>query len=571
MKLPKGDADRLTLYRELITNCLASRSRRIEQYGQNRRWFLYGSNDGLSPYNKIASHIDQVRSFLYASDSTRFSVRLSSLAQAIDYRRTHAVGRRINEEWKLSNADNIMQIAVLWALVYASTFVKVLRRKGGGLEPYVVDPGTFGVLEENVPMLDRQEAFVHVTYITPSALNRALALHPRREQIMKDVTATGKTVTTTDNAGPMVRDILMTSQALGGVGMANVTGITPTPMNSASDQIIPEYAPQVEVDLIEYFELWAWNDDEDDYQVVSMAGNVDDARSVVYDRKNVYLPRRRGVEAEQPFVQICPNPLYDYFWGAAEVDKLAPLQLKRNHRYEQIDVILDKQADPPGAWGGMGLVEEKLQAFRVAGAQVAMGEGQLEYKTFVPPMPADLFQSIAQNDKEFDDASGLPNVTQGKGESGVRSAGHAGKLLTVGSSRAKARANVVEDSLEKAATLYGKCLYVDDPNELKDEDGNDFIIAQMSPHFTVEVDAHSNSPVFAENNKETAEVLLKAGLITPERFLEMMAPPMLDALLQDYKEKIAPAKARAAAERNAAIAKGEAVKNGGKPALQSAG
>lgn len=571
MKIPKGDNERLTLYRELITNCLASRSRRIEQYSQNRRWFLCGSNDGLSPYNKIASHIDQLRSFLYASDSTRFSVRLSSLARAIDYRRTHAVGRRINEEWKLSNADNIMQIAVLWALVYASTFVKILRRKGGGLEPYVVDPGTFGVLEENVPMLDRQEAFVHVTYITPSALNRALALHPHREQIMKDVTATGKTVTTTDNAGPMVRDILMTSQALGGVGMANVTGITPTPMNSASDQIIPEYAPQVEVDLIEYSELWAWNDDEDDYQVVSMAGNVDDARSIVYDRKNVYLPRRRGVEAEQPFVQICPNPLYDYFWGAAEVDKLAPLQLKRNHRYEQIETILDKQAQPPGAWGGMGLVEEKLAAFNNPGAQIAVGEGQLEYKTFVPPMPADLFQSIAQNDKEFDDASGLPNVTQGKGESGVRSAGHAGKLLTVGSSRAKARANVVEDSLEKAATLYGKCLYVDDPNELKDEDGNDFIIAQMSPHFTVEVDAHSNSPVFAENNRETAEILLKAGMITPERFMEMMAPPMLDALLQDYKEKIAPAKARAAAERNAAIAKGEAVKNGGKPALQSAG
>lgn len=571
MKLPKDDNQKLDLYREVTRQCLASRSRRIEQYSQNRRWYLYGSNDGIAADNKIFSHLDQVRSFLYASDSTRFSVRLSSLALGQDYKRAHAFGRRVNEEWKLSNADNIMQVAVLWALVYASTFVKVLRKKGGGLEPYVVDPGTFGVYEENVPMLDRQEAFVHVTYVTESALLRALALHPRRAEIMKSVAATNQTTTTQDNVGPMVRDILITSQAMGGVGMANITGITPTPMNSASDEIIPEYAPQVEVPLIEYTELWVWNDAEDDYQVVSMAGSDDDKRSIVYDRQNVYLPRRRGVEAEQPFVQICPNPMYDYFWGAAEVDKLAPLQAKRNHRHEQIDILLDKQANPPGAWAGGGLAEEKYAAFNIPGAQIAVDEQNLAYKTYIPTMPPDLYQSIAQNDKAFDDMSGLPNVTQGKGESGVRSAGHAGKLLTVGSSRAKARANIVEDSLEKAATLYGKCLYVDDPNELTDEDGNEFIIAQMSPHFIVEVDSHSNSPVFQENNRELAATYLKAGLITPQRFLEMTSPPMLDELLREYNEKIVPARAKAAAEKNAAIAKGEAAKNGGKPALTSAG
>lgn len=571
MKLPHDDMQKLTLYRELIQQCLSSRSRRIEQYSQNRRWYLYGSNDSVSPWNKIYSHLDQVRSFLYASDSTRFSVRLSTQANAVDHIRSYAFGRRVNEEWKNSNADIILQVAVLWALVYATTLVKVLRKKDGSVEPYVVDPGTFGVLEENVPMLDRQEAFVHVTYITEAALNRALALHPRREQIMKDVSATNKTTTTTDNMGPMVRDILITSQALGGVGMSSVTGLTPTPMNSTSDQIIPEYAPQVEVPLIEMSELWVWDDAEDDYQIVTMGGNVDDKRSIVYDRTNFYLPRRKGVDAEQPFVQICPNPLYDYFWGAAEVDRLAPLQLKRNWRMQQIEVILDKQANPPGIFGGMGLSEEKYAAFNEPGAQIASNEqGSIDYKNFVPTMPADLYQAIKQNDSDFDEASGLPNVTQGKGESGVRSAGHAGKLLTVGSSRAKARANVVEDSLEKAATLYGKCLYVGDENELQDEDGNEFVISQMSPHFTVEVDAHSNSPVFMENNRELAEIYLKAGLITPERFLEMTGPPMLDELLREYKEKIAPAKAKAAAERNAAIAAGQSAKNGGKPPLHAA-
>ena len=571
MKIKRDDAQRLTQYREIVQQCLVSRSRRIEQYAQNRRWYLYGSNEGVSPWNKIEPHLDQVKSFLYASDSTRFSVRLSSIAPAIDYRRTHAFSRRVNEAWKLNNADSICQMAVEWSLVYASAFVKFLRTRGGGADPYVVDPGTFGVLEEHVPMLDRQEAFCQTYYITKDALERKLALHPNKKEILETASAAPTTNTTQDNMGPMVRDIIVTSQALGGVGMPNVAGMAPTPMNEQQAQIIPDYSPQVEVPLIEMVELYVWNDGIDDYQIVTMAGNADDMRAVVYDRQNVFLPRRDKIEAEHPFVQFCPNPMPDYFWGRAEVEKLAPLQERRTHRFEQIAIILDKQANPPGAWGGQGLTEEKFAAFNEPGAQVAVDEQNLQYKTYVPQIPSDLYQDIVQNDKDFDERSGLPNTVQGKGESGVRSAGHAGKLLTVGSARPKSRANIIEDSLDKAATIFGKCLYVDDPNELQDEEGNDFVIAQMSPHFTVEVDAHSNSPVFMENNRELAVGYLKAGLITPERFLEMTAPPMLDTLLRDYKEKIAPAKAKAAAERNAAIAQGASLKQGGKAPLKSVG
>ena len=58
MKIPRDGNLRLSCYRELLQQCLASRSRRIEQYSQNRRWYLYGSNDGVSPWNKIYSHLD---------------------------------------------------------------------------------------------------------------------------------------------------------------------------------------------------------------------------------------------------------------------------------------------------------------------------------------------------------------------------------------------------------------------------------------------------------------------------------------------------------------------------------
>jgi hypothetical protein len=49
----------------------------------------------------------------------------------------------------------------------------------------------------------------------------------------------------------------------------------------------------------------------------------------------------------------------------------------------------------------------------------------------------------------FEEASGIVNVLQGKGETGVRSSGHASQLARLGSSRARKRALVVEDALEK--------------------------------------------------------------------------------------------------------------------------
>jgi hypothetical protein len=167
----------------------------------------------------------------------------------------------------------------------------------------------------------------------------------------------------------------------------------------------------------------------------------------------------------------------------------------------------------------------------------------------------------------MDVVSGLPNVVQGKGEAGVRSAGHAGKLLTVGSARPKKRALIIEKSLEQGATLYGKCLYADEVDELFDEDGRQFVIAQMDPHFFVDVDAHSNSPVFMENNQELADRLFETKAIDRERYIRMTHPPMEEELIRNLKEKIIPAEQAAARAAMEAEAAGE--QGAGKPKLRS--
>lgn len=555
MKIPHQPLKRLMFYRDIIDVCLASRQSRLEQYSQWRNYYFFGTaGDSISAWNLIYSHLDTVTSFLYASDSTRFSVRMGAHAPDSDYRRTGRFAKLIMEEWKNSNADIVYQMGILWALVYDTTIIKHIRRDGQ-IYPFMVDPACFGVYREDVPMLDRQEAFVHVYYITRSDLESKIKIHPNRKEILQQVTDSYSKVDTSSSVPSIVDRVVLTSGSPG-IGMSNVVGEA-----NIGIGVIPNYTAELSTPVIEMYELYVWNDDIKDYQTITMAsGNV-----IVYDRPNICMPKTTEFEGEHGFVQICPNPLPDYFWGQSEVSKLAQIQEKLNARMDDIERLEAKQVDPPNAWGGMGIPEDKLAAFNSPGADISMGDANFKRETFVPVIPEHIYASIDRFQTQMDTVSGLPNVVQGKGESGVRSAGHAGKLLTVGSARAKKRGQIIEDSLEKGATIYGKFIYVSETEELYDDKDQPFIPAEMSPHFYVEVDAHSNSPVFQENQQQMADRLLKARAINRERYIQMNHPPMEEELLRDLKEKIEPAEKKAAEAKMMM----EAEKTSGKPPLKA--
>jgi hypothetical protein len=78
------------------------------------------------------------------------------------------------------------------------------------------------------------------------------------------------------------------------------------------------------------------------------------------------------LKGEQPFVQLCPNPQYDYYWGQSEVQRLVFLQDMRNKRQAQILELLDKQVSPPKAiMGFTGILDEKNFALNRAGGLLA--------------------------------------------------------------------------------------------------------------------------------------------------------------------------------------------------------
>jgi hypothetical protein len=398
-----------------------------------------------------------------------------------------------------------------------------------GIHPYMVEPSCIGVLREDTPYSDRQEALVQTYYITKSELYDRLYSHPKREQIVKRITTTQHE--RTEIANGVERIILSQSQPemYGNVNL-DLSGQN-------------RYKATVAEETVEMTELWIWNDETKDYQVVTKA----DPDIIIYDRpgESVFL------KGELPFVQICPNPMYDYYWGSSEVQRMVFLQQLRNKRLGEILDLLSKQVSPPTALIGFtGILDEKNFALNRAGGLLATDMPNAKVEKLAPTIPPDLFREIDKIDAMFEEVSGIGNVLQGKGEAGVRSSGHASQLARLGSSRAKKRALVIEDSLEKLATLYLKCMQVYDPTHFTDMDGRKFIADQFTKDFTVKVDAHSNSPIFMEDMRQLAFNLFEAKVIDKESLLDLLEPPMKQ-LLKDRLKKMEEQEKQAAQEKQA--------------------
>ena len=517
MRIPNGDDERESFYIDLMNKCLVSVEQRKIQYDKLKCFFMFGASPDDPPalYNKIAPHIDQLNSFLYSSETTRFSINIGASVHKTEHTKIPVLTRALNDEWLNSNTDQVFSTAINWSLVYNSTFVKVVVGKAGSIHPYVIEPSTIGVLREDRPYTDRQEAIVHKYYMTKSELYTRLYSHPQRDSILRRVFEAPKPVEEAPNA----MNRLAFSQT-----QPNITGNVALSLDSMT-----RYQALVGEQVVEMVELWCWNDDTQDYQVVTIA-NPD---VIIYDRSGESM----FLKGECPFVQISPNPLYDYFWGQSEVEKLIYLQELRTKRVGEISMLLAKQVNPPKAFSGfMGITDEKAFALNSPSSFILSDTPGGKVEELAPKMPEDLFKEIAEIDAMFAEASGISSVLQGRGETGVRSAGHASQLARLGSSRAKKRALIIEDSLEKLATLYLKLMQAYDNTTFTDENGMSFIAEQFTQDYVVKVDAHSNSPIFMEDSRDLAFKLFEAKVIDKKRLIDLVDPPMKQ-LLKDDLEK----------------------------------
>lgn len=522
MIIPNDAELRMAFYLDVAERCDVSREKRRADYETWRSWFLFGSPPQEPPcyFNKIYPTLDQLLAFINSSETTRFSVEIGDEEDQTFHAKTPALQNLLNAIWHDTDTDAIFDSALKWALVYGMVPLKILR---SGYEPkaYIVNPADYGVLREDCMPQERQEAVLQHYLISRSELFRRIYRHPKRDDIVARVSTGGEK---RSDMPPAVERIVMSQMQPNLVGTVNIDLYGWNRME-----------PNIDEDAVEMRELYIWNDEEEDYQVVTLA----DPDIVIFDRPQAASDNGADMflKGQLPFIHVCPSPMPDYFWGMSDVQRLVPLQQLRNTRMQEILVLLQKQVSPPKFLSGyQGILDEKTFALDRPGGFMSSDIPGAKVDVLGPDMPEDLWKEIKEIDAMFDEASGISPVMTGHGETGVRSAGHAAQLARLGAARTKKRALVVEDVLEKVATTDLAMLQKYWKNPLIDMDGKEFIPAQFTKDFMVKVDAHSNSPIFMEDTRALAFNLFKAGAIDKEMLIRMLQPPMEQMILDKLKK-----------------------------------
>lgn len=514
--------------RELVEECLASQVKRRANYSYYRSMFFTGTEDGgVAKFNKIYSHIDRLGSLLFSPSDVRFTID-SSIDETDEWSEPFDLAsRHINREFYRRRCGLAFSQALEVGLYKGAGFIKATYGHNG-IEPYVVHPDFMGVMREDVDDLDRQEAFVHSFYVTPSQLKRLVYARHDKSWIMDQVANGGTNRSESDFTDSYLYEII--------VGGIHPIQNTPTGYKGSIGNVLgpptPMLAPEVSTRLIRIDELWVFNQDQKrtdgglgDWTTIRIA-----EPGVVIEGDMIHR-NLSDIPGEHPFIKVCANDIPGYFWGRSEIAQLAELQTLLNARINNADDIIRKQANPPRAFRGFsGLTDEKAAALSSVGGRLIDGNPSTmtSIDSLGPTMPADLLPYIRLILEWFDESGGMTGMLTGQGEPGVRAGAHAGALMKTAAARIRDRALAVEWQVAAFGETTFKMDQAKNASVFKCPNGQEFMLSQLPADANVTVDSHSSSPAFSGENVNLSFALARAGAIGLEDLLEDTQPPHME-------------------------------------------
>lgn len=529
MKIPTDSVERMLFYQQVGDQCMQHVQGKLSDYYKTlRMYYEQGSADGqgVVHYNNVYPHLDLLASILYAQDTTRFALVPAATENEDVFDRIPAATRRLMDEWHDCNLDIVFGMVLIEALIFESGFLKLMWNRG--VQAHPIAPWSLGVLREDVPFLDRQEAICHEYTISEKALYTMLENHPKREDLIKRIVAT-KSNDDEERSG--LERILVAATT------PNLVGNAVVPWTDLEAPL-----PESDEPTALMRELYVWDTDAGDYRVVTMAH----PGVTVYERPM----EKMFLKGEHPIVQICPNPKAGKLRGTSEVSRLMRLQDQLNERLADIQSLLRRQARPPtAATGLMGDDSEIMLAMQTPGSYIRSEQG-MSVEQLAPELPADLYKDVEFLFQRFQEMSGITDILQGRSSQGVRSEGQLQGMARLGSARPKKRAMVIEDALDKVAELTFKMLRKYSADQMHDVNGKPFIMAQVPDDCHAKVDGHSSSPLFMQETKELAFALHKTQTIDGEDLIDLTQPPNADMLKTKLRKRLK-AQAEAAAKQQA--------------------
>lgn len=552
-----------------------SQQARVQRYIAYKNIFLMGSEnpDTAALYNKTFAYIDDLESLLYSPVSLRFHIGEYDTPNTLDTTKFRVASSHLHAEVRRSNFDQMISDAVQWSLVKGKAMIK-LKWGANGLVPLIVQPELMGVLQENRNVIDSDmEAFVHVTYITPYQFNRLIWDRGERERAI--LLKKAKKYMRPPKGDEPGEAQAMKQVIIGGLYPFQPAGANPS--GNASRGLVewmaspqPELSPNLVQNIMRLDELWVWNDDQNDWATFQMIG--DDMLITNEDfvtNSLAYNPatgrKFDALKGHHPFVEFCPNKLDNYFWGRSEIINIALLQEALNSRINGINFMLRLQENPPKKFRGVaGVNQNVLAKLSKPGGHWNDSNQNANVENMSPEISESLWLSLHEYERMFDEMAGLPPIAKGRGESGVRSQGHAETLVRMFSPRFKDRALIIERNVETGGGLALDLCRAHLPDKMTawvspqdagmeaDKDTNvinlppvqgqvpvRFTFADLPENIRVTIDSHSSSPAFAMEARGLAFDLLKVGALDPEQLIDHVDAPNPEELIAGIERRAA--------------------------------
>jgi hypothetical protein len=529
LRIPKHKLDLEEWVEEVIDECLASSQERGMVCTRAAQYFYSGtSSPNAAIYNKVKPFVEKLSGFLMQPTDVRFNVIYDTSEEDSVLERAQLVSEKLTADYRNSDSDVTFAEALTWSLINGCYFLKHTP-EGETFKISPVHPINFGVLGETILGLDEQEAFVHVTYPTMSRLRDMLKDHPKRKEILDRIAAARPTEQDDDASSYFHQMVVGGAQPISESGQASAAGIVnvfpvPTP-----------WRPQRHITpTVKFCELWIKDADRDgDYTTLQV---IYPDIIVEGDETRRNLSR---VPGHHPFVKVQCQPTPGYFWGRSLIADIQMLQDVLNKRMRDIKVMWDRNVNAPMLFSGFtSITEEQYYKIIQEGGFLNDPNPNAKHEKLVDPPPQNYLEELQFIFQLFDEASGFSPVMSGQGEPGVRAGVHAQTLVRTSSPRLIDQAARIERQLAESGYLSLRIMQAMDPSIYITSDSKiEFTLHEIPEDFQVQVDSHSASPAFAEDNRQVAIALARAGAIDAEDLIHMLHPPGADLLLARLRQR----------------------------------
>jgi hypothetical protein len=491
-----------------------------------------GSYDARAAiYNKCKGFIDRLAGFLMQPTDVRFNITFDRTEPKDILARAQIVAEKLTADFKQSDSDVIFADAVTWSLVNGCQLIKALPVEMG-FHLYPVHPQNFGVLTESILSLDDQEAFCHVTFPTVTRLKHQLleSKHPRADEIIKRVLEARQHEKDEEEPTYLHQMVVGGLQPLGNTGdapsAAGIVQVFPVPTPWRPQR---RFSPTVR-----HCELWVRDGDRDgDWTTIQLI-YPDIVIEGDYARRNL-----SRIPGKHSFIKVQPSPTPGYFWGRSYIADVQMMQDVLNKRLRDIKVMWDRNVASPQVFSGFSSVtEEQYYKIISEGGFINDPNPNAKASKLMDPPPPGAVEEIEFLLKLFDEAGGFSAIMGGQGEPGVRAGVHAQTLVRTSSPHLIDQASLIERQLAECGYLCVKLMQAQDPSVYETQEGQEFHLIDLPPgNMQVQVDSHSASPAFAEDNRQTAIALARAGAIDSEDLIHMLHPPGAELLLARLRQR----------------------------------